>query len=139
MEVRGGSSSAALFEMCGRFKKAWIKGGFSWDSRFSCVASSFSSELDAEARAVVSQYFPSEWTMKTVVNAPPQVREVAENTGGVRTDQRLFTGDTSGRLVVFGLWWPWGDETTISFRVGIGGYVLEPDLMRLREAFGALD
>jgi hypothetical protein len=77
--------------------------------------------------------------MKTVVNAPPQVREIAENTGGVRTDQRLFTGDTSGRLVVFGLWWPWGDETTISFRVGIGGYVLEPDLMRLREAFGALD
>src|SRR5882724_3854420 len=93
MEVRGGSSSAALFEMCGRFKKAWIKGGFSWDSRFSCVASSFSSELDSEARAVVSQYFPSEWTMKTVVNAPPQVREVAEATGGVRTDQRLFTGD----------------------------------------------
>ena len=45
----------------------------------------------------------------------------------------------SGRLVVFGLWWPWGDETTISFRVGIGGYVLEPDLMRLREAFQALE
>ena len=47
--------------------------------------------------------------------------------------------DQLGRLVAFGLWWPWGDETTISFRVGIGGYVLEPDLMRLREAFGALD
>ena len=139
MESRGGSSSAALFEMCGQFKKAWIKGGFSWDSRFSCVASSFSVELEAEARAVALRFFPNEWTSKTVVNAPNAVREIAENTGGVRPDQRLYTGDTSGRLIVFGLWWPWGDETTISLRIGLGGYVLDPDLFKLRETFNALD
>ena len=66
MEVRGGSSSAALFEMCGRFKKAWIKGGFSWDSRFSCVASSFNVDYEGEARAVVLAYLPHEWTSKTI-------------------------------------------------------------------------
>src|SRR5690606_1779364 len=52
MEARPGSS-AALFEKLGQFRKNWIKGGWSWDSRFSCVASSFNVELESEARAVV--------------------------------------------------------------------------------------
>ena len=31
----------------------------------------------------------------------------------------------SGRLVGYGLWWPWGDEITVSLRIGLGGDVLE--------------
>jgi hypothetical protein len=41
--------------------------------------------------------------------------------------------------VAYGLWWPWGDELTVSLRIGLGGYVGEPDLARLKETFGALD
>src|ERR1700712_2583732 len=129
MDARAGSS-AALFAVFEQLKKAWIKGGWSWDSRFSCVASSFNVELEAEARAVVLRFLPNEWTSKSIVNAPPSLKEVAEATGGVRTDQRVFTGDTSGRLVGWGLWWPWGDEITISLRIGLGGYVLDPDIAR---------
>ncbi|HEY2405166.1 MAG TPA: hypothetical protein VGI10_04140 [Polyangiaceae bacterium] len=138
MDVRAGSS-AALFAMLEQLKKAWIKGGWSWDSRFSCVASSFNVEMEAEARAVVLKFLGSEWNARTVANAPPPVREVVDATGGVRTDQRLFTGETSGRMLAYGLWWPWGDEITISLRVGLGGYVLDPDMLRLREVFGTMD
>jgi hypothetical protein len=138
MEVRAGSS-AALFAVLEQLRKAWIKGGWSWDSRFSCVASSFHVDMEAEARAVVLRFLTQEWTPKTIGSAAPSVRDVAEHTGGVRTDQRLFTGDTSGRMLAFGLWWPWGDDVTISLRVGLGGYVLEPDLNRLREVFGTVD
>jgi hypothetical protein len=138
MEVRPGSS-AALFEKLGQFRKNWIKGGWSWDSRFSCVASSFNHELEAEARAVVLAYLPHEWNPKTVGSAPQSARDIAETTGGVRTDQRLYTMDQTGRLVAYGLWWPWGDEITISLRIGLGGYVGELDLVRLRETFDALE
>jgi hypothetical protein len=138
MDVRAGSS-AALFAMLEQLKKAWIKGGWSWDSRFSCVASSFNVEMEAEARAVVLKFLGSEWNARTVANVPPPVREVVDATGGVRTDQRLFTGETSGRMLAYGLWWPWGDEITISLRVGLGGYVLDPDMLRLREVFGTMD
>jgi hypothetical protein len=138
MDVRAGSS-AALFAVLEQLKKAWIKGGWSWDSRFSCVASSFNVELEAEARAVVLRFLPNEWTSKTIAGAPQALKEVAEATGGVRTDQRVFTGDMSGRLVGYGLWWPWGDEITVSLRIGLGGYVLDPDMNRLRETFGTAD
>jgi hypothetical protein len=95
--------------------------------------------MEAEARAVVLKFLSNEWSSRSVANAPPPVREVVEATGGVRTDQRLFTGDTSGRMLAYGLWWPWGDEITISLRVGLGGYVLDPDMLRLREVFGTMD
>ncbi|HWP08971.1 MAG TPA: hypothetical protein VNN72_24680 [Polyangiaceae bacterium] len=138
MEARPGSS-AALFASLAQLRKSWIKGGWSWDSRYSCVASSFNVEMEADARAVVLAYLPHEWTSKTIASGPAQAKELAETTGGVRPDQRLYTMDQLGRLVAFGLWWPWGDEITISLRIGLGGYVGEPDLARLKETFGALD
>ena len=63
------------------------------------MASSFNVDLEAEARAVVLRFLPNEWGSKTIVNAPAALKEVAEATGGVRTDQRVFTGDNSGRLL----------------------------------------
>jgi hypothetical protein len=138
MELRPGSS-AALLETLGQLRKNWIKGGWSWDNRFNCLASSFNVEQDADARAVVLRYLPNEYNSKTVANAPPTVREVAETTGGVRVDQRLYSSELGGRLFAFGLWWPWGDETTISLRIGFGGYVAETDLVRLRDVFDALE
>ncbi len=138
MDLRPGSS-AALLETLGQLRKNWIKGGWSWDNRFNCLASSFSVELDGEARAVVLRYLTHEYSSKTIVSAPPQVREVADSTGGVRVDQRLYSSDLGGRLFAFGLWWPWGDETTISMRIGLGGYVAEADIVRLRDAFDALE
>ena len=138
MEPRPGSS-AALFEKLAQLRKNWIKGGWSWDSRYSCVASSFNNEMESEARAVVLLYLPHEWTSKSIATAPAQARELADATGGVRPDQRLYTMDQLGRLVAYGLWWPWGDELTVSLRIGLGGYVGEPDLARLKETFGALD
>jgi len=138
MELRPGSS-AALFETLGQLRRNWIKGGWSWDNRFNCLASSFNVEQDAEARVVVLRYLPHEYNAKTVPTAPTQLREIAETTGGVRVDQRLYSTDLGGRLIAFGLWWPWGDETTISLRIGLGGYVAEADLVRLREVFDALE
>jgi hypothetical protein len=138
MEPRPGSS-AALLETLVQLRRNWSKGGWSWDNRFNCLASSFNVELDADARAVVLRFLPHEYNSKSISNAPPQVREVAESTGGVRVDQRLYSSELGGRLFAFGLWWPWGDETTISMRIGLGGYVAEADIVRLRDAFDALE
>ena len=59
-----------------------------------------------------------------VATIPDSVDLAAYQDGA--TFSRRFTGDDDY-------------DYELSFRVGIGGYVLEPDLMRLREAFGALD
>jgi hypothetical protein len=137
MQARS-SASEQLFAELLRFKGAWLKGGWSWDYRFSTVASSFHVDVSEEARGIVLGYLQDEFTMKTVSNAPAAIREVAEAAGGIRTDQRIYSSRPSGRLLAYGMWWPWGDELTISLRVGLAGYVRESDNARLQELFNAI-
>jgi hypothetical protein len=136
---RSGSSGDELFQKLTLLRKHWIKGGWSWDNRLDCVASSFSVELAEEALRAALVALPQEWNTKNLASAPALIREVAESTGGVRTDQRILSTNTPGRVIAYGLWWPWGDDTTISLRVGLTGYVSEPDTVRFRMLFDVVD
>lgn len=128
-----------IFETLENLRAKWPKSGWSWDSRFSCVASSFGLDLVSEAQAVATEALRHEWTTRNIAGAPPIVRQLADDTGGIRADQFIFTTDPGGRLVAYGLWWPWGDDITISLRVGLAGYASEAETFRFRDLFGALD
>lgn len=127
------------FEALGRMKSKWPGRGWSWDPRLNCVASSINVELSSEALAAASSAFPREWTITNLATAPSIVRAAAEGTGGIRPDQILMTMEPLGSNLVYGLWWPWGDDVTVSFRVGMNGPVLtrEEVQTRFRELFGA--
>jgi hypothetical protein len=136
---RPASSSERVFESLTSFRKKWPKAGWSWDNRLSCAASSFHVELMDDAHAVAAEAMPFKWTMRNIANAPSLVRDVAESTGGIRPDQLLFSTEPSARLIAYGLWWPWGDDITISLRVGLTGYFTEADSQRFRALFGVLE
>lgn len=95
-------------------------------------------ELIPDAEKALRVGFPEGYDYRTLPRAPEHVREMAESVGGLRADQRLYAGAVAGRLVPVALWWPWGDEITISLRVGLTGYVGEHDLQRLQTGFHAL-
>jgi hypothetical protein len=133
------SSTDQLFDSLKRLRSKWPKGGWSWDNRLSCVASSFGIELVPEAQAALGDSMPNEWNMKNIGSAPPIVREIVESTGGIRPEQLLFSSDPGARIIAYGLWWPWGDDITISLRVGLAGYVAEADNFRFRDLFDALE
>jgi len=123
-----------------RFRAAWVSRGWSWDRRFDCAASTFSVSLVADAREAVTSAYRNEWNSKTLAKAPQVVQEVAERTGGVRSDQLILATDADRDLVSYALWWPWGGEgTNISLRVGIAGFATHDDLLDFRELFGVLD
>ncbi|MFO0571347.1 MAG: hypothetical protein U0263_37305 [Polyangiaceae bacterium] len=125
-----------LFNQLADFRAKWPKRGWSWDSRFSCVASAFSTELVEEANVALTPTFPNRWNHKTLSSAPPLVQQIAERTGGVRADQWLFATQSSGGAIIYALWWPWGDDTTITLRIGLPSP--NPSLEdRLRDVFGA--
>jgi hypothetical protein len=129
----------SLFESLRAFRSGWISRGWSWDRRFECVASTFGNADAAEARRLVSAVLTDEWTAQTLGSASPLLAELAEATGGVRSDQLLFA-TPNARVMAYGLWWPWGGEgTNISMRVGLVGHFSEDDMATLREIFGALD
>ena len=120
-----------------KLRTAWPARGWSWDTRLGCVSSSFGADHEATARAAAVEALPTTWTSTTITKATPQLREIAERTGGLRSGQLLLSGKPLGRIIPFGLWWPWGDGISISLRIGLGGIDSndEPN-QEFRDVFG---
>jgi hypothetical protein len=126
-----------LFDSLRRLRQNWVSRGWSWDSRLSCITSSFSVQFEADARAALAQTLPTEWTASTLPKAPPRLRTLAEQFGDVRAGQLLLTGGSLEGLFAFGLWWPWGNGQTISLRVGLADVPVNKEpYPTFRELFG---
>jgi hypothetical protein len=126
-----------IFDAYRKLRAAWPQRGWSWDSRFACISSSFSVDLESKARGAAALAIPVEWAPRTLASAPAYLRDVAERCGGLRSGQLLLSGTSSGRLFPFGLWWPWGDGMSISLRVGLGGADESSEVFtRFRDLFG---
>ncbi len=117
------SALSALFESLGKMRDAWPGGGWSWDNRFQCGASTIPIELAQKGRAAAQLAMPSEWSELTVRNAPAPIADIATSAGGVRSDQLILTSAVVGGVVAYGLWWPWNNGITVSLRVGLHGAV----------------
>lgn len=138
MTIRGWSDAwLPVFEALGQLRVRWPSRGWSWDTRLSCVTSSFSVAAEAAARSAAQGVFPQEWTGTTLANAPPLLRDVVERAGGIRPGQYVYSIGPVAGLLAFGLWWPWGDGETVSLRVGLADVDpnREPSL-RFRDTFG---
>jgi hypothetical protein len=138
VSIPQGTVAEGLFQGLTAFKKSWPGGGFSWDSRLSCVASSFSAELEADARAAVAKTFKFQWTTRSLRTAADVIQEIADQVGGLRQDQILVATEPNDNLLAYGLWWPWGDDVTISFRIGLSGMSSARYEDDFRDLFGAL-
>jgi hypothetical protein len=131
-----GDSWTVLLNGLRNVRTAWPARGWSWDTRFNCVTSSFNVEVEAKAKAAVVAVLNSEWTSATIQSAAPAIRGLADRTGGLRSGQLILATPAVGNSFAYGLWWPWGDAITTSLRIGLGGSgIREETLRRLREVF----
>jgi hypothetical protein len=137
MEVPA-SSTDQLFAELARFRAAWPKKGWSWDYRLNCVASSFHVDLTRESEVALAGSFADVFDQRTIERASDNIIELADAAGGIRSDQRIYVMRSTGRLMPYAMWWPWGDEITISLRVGLSGYVGDADFQRMQTEFAAL-
>ena len=88
---------------------------------------------------VAKAAFPDEFTSTTIAKASPEIKRLAERTGGLRAGQFLLGTSDAPALTPFGLWWPWGDGATTSFRVGLAELEWNEDpYPRVREIFDVL-
>lgn len=138
MTIRGWNDAwQPVFDSLIRMKALWPTRGWSWDPRLLCITSSFTTEQEPQARKAVQVALQNEWTATTIARAPQQLRDVVERAGGIRHGQlALSTGPVNG-LLVYGLWWPWGDGETVSLRVGLAD--VDPNrepYVRFRDVFG---
>lgn len=126
-----------LFSALERLRAKWPALDWSYDRRLKCVASSIPLSKEAEARAAMAEVLPTSYSAETLAGAPEGVRALADKCGGLRAAQLLFWGGAPGEPGVFGLWWPWGDGTTVSLRIGLHDVDLPKERYpRLRDVFG---
>jgi len=128
-------------EFLARLRAAWPDPGWTWDGRLGCVTSSFASALGSSVRAALAAATLAEWTGDTLPAAPDAVVALADRCGGMRPGQLLLTGEMRDGLLPFALWWPWGDGSKVSVRLGVATLDGEPErgrdiTPRLRALFG---
>src|SRR4029078_7958928 len=101
------------------------------------VASSIPLAREAEARAAMAGVLPTSVSVDTLASASESVRGLVEKCGGLRAAQLLFWGGGDDAPGAFGLWWPWGDGTTVSLRIGLHDVdVPKERYPRLRDVLG---
>ena len=126
-----------VFGALTRLRAAWPSQDWSYDRRLKCVASSIPLAREAEARAAIAQALPASFSAETLASAGESQRLLVEKCGGLRAAQLLFWGGGDDAPGAFGLWWPWGDGTTVSLRIGLHDVdVPKERYPRLRDVFG---
>jgi len=117
-------------------KRGWPSPEWTWDERFTMLASSFAKPKEMEARASAAHALPYAWDSKSISTAPAGLQTIAERTGGLRKGQMLMAGKASG-IVLIGLWWPWGNGENITLRIGLGEHgATEDPFPAVRTLFG---
>ena len=88
-----------------------------WDSRFEAVLAEFDVANKNRVRAILDRCFGSTWDSSIIDRAPLCVKEVSTYLGNLRSEQVLFTSDTTRAAYIYCAWWPWGNGKTISIRI----------------------
>lgn len=88
-----------------------------WDGRFETVLAEFGVDNKDSVRAILERYLSNIWDSSNIGYAPDIVRTINIRVGKLRSGQLLFTSDPSREAFIFGAWWPWGDDQTISIRI----------------------
>lgn len=126
-----------LLDTYAALRTGWPSSDWSWDHRLKCTVSSFTADLAPAARTALEPVMTGDWTSSTLPSAPEPLRVLAEKCGGLRPGQRLLTGDAVAGLIPYALWWPWGDGSMVSVRLGIANSDRPKELYPLlRAVFG---
>ena len=128
-----------LLDSLTALRAAWPAADWSWDHRFKCVTSSVDAKVAPSLREILAPLVPSEWTPESFTGAPGPVRALEQRCGDLRPGQLLFTGTAVAGMVPFAMWWPWGDGSKVSVRIGIANSDRSKELYPLvRAIFGVV-
>jgi hypothetical protein len=127
----------SIFAALERLRGQWPAPDWMYDRRLKCVASSVPLAREADARAAIVDALPLSFSTETLAGAGEGVRALVEKCGGLRATQLVFWGGGDDAPGPFGLWWPWGDGTTVSLRIGLHDVDIPKERYpRLRDVFG---
>jgi len=89
-----------------------------WDDRFGLARAEFKVKDADTVRIAILKELPIEWDHTTIQKASGNIRKIANSMGGIGKGQILFSAEPENSVTLFCAWWPWGDEETVSVRIG---------------------
>ena len=79
--------------------------------------------------------FAQVWKTASIDAAPSKVQTLAENFGGLRSNQALHTVPANEEIVLFAAIWPWVGNSHMSVRLGVCGGEETANQQLLRSVF----
>lgn len=92
---------------------------YNWemDGRFSTPFVQLDIDETKPVRERLSNIFDNQWDSSTISNASSLEKSLAKCFFGIEKGQVLFT-TCDNDVILFCAWWPWGDNTKVSLRIG---------------------
>ena len=97
----------------------WPGEAWRWEYRFAMVLSTITKDQTHDAQQALLRAMPELYDHVRINEAPTALRVAVNSKGGVRSGQLVFAAPSDNGTMSYALWWPWGDEETVSVRVGI--------------------
>lgn len=89
-----------------------------WDTRFGMALAAFDFERADAIQAALASELPHRFMAHDLAAAPQRTRDFAQQLGGMRGGQILFTSSDADPVMVVCAWWPWGNGKRFSIRLG---------------------
>lgn len=115
--------SSAFTEIEAKWSKLLAGGGdlFAWerDDRYCAVLAVFGTENLDKALKILVGVFGWGRAPEDLHSASGRLQGVVEALGGMRRGQIIFSFEPVDGPTLFCAWWPWGDGSRITIRVGL--------------------
>ena len=89
-----------------------------WDSRFNTALAEFVAEKTEDVKEILDKIFTEVWETTNIIGAPDNVKTIDYLFGSLMYGQQLLTTDPKQNLILYCIWWPWGNGETVSIRIG---------------------
>lgn len=107
-----------------------------WDPRFETVLAEFSVSEQEKVIQIIKTHMGDIWDGGNFQQAPEIIKIVIKFFGGIHPGQELFTTQTDRDDLLICAWWPWGNQQTISIRLGVFAQSLnDADNKKLTQMF----
>ncbi len=87
------------------------------DRRFAASLVTIDNEDIETVKNNLEGFFENKWDSSSIKKASKPEKKLVKNFSGLQSGQILFTA-IDENMILFGAWWPWGDNSKVSLRIG---------------------
>jgi hypothetical protein len=90
-----------------------------WDREFDLALLVFDMEDADLLYFPLVKEFEKQWDFDTINDPSNSFCSYVNSAFGLVPGQKLFTTNVLDGITLFAAWWPWGDDTKVSLRIGL--------------------